>query len=357
MNTTESIYDHAEKKHVSVRRIVDLMSLTNPFGPSEKAKHAIRKAVKDVSLPPDSRTRYLRRYIAKREGIAVEGIFFGQSSSQLLAMLIAAVKPKRVLIPVPIPLNHKSLVERQGAVPVPFSLAPGDGGSTDVETLTGLMNTADMLLLPNPNHLTGGVIPAALIGELVCRLAGTEKLVVVDEALLEFARATSVIDLTNGSGNIAVLRSFSLFHSLGGLPLAYLAASPTLIDTAGRSLDPGPVSILAAAAALASLRDVGFQRRTAECLEEEKVYLKAKLKKAKGLEIVDTPCNFLLIRLKQVVDLGTVFLGRNIFIEMFDDGQGGRFLRLPVRQRRDNARFAKTLLRIMDRQDPSGAAT
>lgn len=350
-NPKSSLYDFAEKKHVSIRRVVDFTSLTNPFGPSEKAKHALRKAVKEVCLPPDPQVRYLRRAIAKKENVSPERIIFGQGSSQLLSILIRTLGVKRVLIPAPAPIYYKRLVERQGAVLIAISLFGPSDATIGVDRLANTMTRGDMLLLPNPHGATGALLPAAMIEGIAHRLSGEGKHVVVDEALIEFARDASVIELTNACTNVIVLRSFSLFHSLRGLPLGYLVAPSAFVRPIEDALDGSPVSVLAAAAALASLRDEGFRKRTADSLKMEKEYLKGKLGGVRDLVITDTPCNFLLLRFQPpVADLAGRLLERNIIVDLFEDEKGEGFMRLPIRRRRENARFAKTLLRLI-RQD------
>ncbi len=108
------------------------------------------------------------------------------------------------------------------------------------------------------------------------------------------------------------------------------------------------MAAVAAAGALASLRDRGFPRRTAEFLAGEKAYMTAKLGRIKGIRQIDTDGNFLLVAFdKPVADLRSRFLQRNILIEAFEAEKGRELIRLPLRRRHDNARFARTLARIM----------
>ena len=48
-----------------------------------------------------------------------------------------------------------------------------------------------------------------------------------------------------------------------------------------------------------------------------------------------------------MADLRSRFLQRNILIEIFEDREGRQLIRLPLRTRPENARFARTLARIM----------
>jgi histidinol-phosphate/aromatic aminotransferase/cobyric acid decarboxylase-like protein len=343
-----NLYDYAEKKAISTRQVLDFTALTNPFGPSEKGKHAMRKALKSISLPPDHETRYLRRFIAKKERIPAESILFGQGSTGLLDVLLAASKPGKTLAPSHPSLHYETVIARHGGETVPLPLPGSQDYPFDAEVLGPLLQQTDMVLIPNPHGLTGAVVPVSVLNALADELEGSDKLLVVDEALIEFAPAESPIVRAAQSNNLVILRSFSLFHSLAGLPLGYLVGGPRIIDMIRRVVDPGPVSGIVAAGALASLRDTGFHKRTMDLLTAEKTYYKEKLGKVEGVEVVDTPCSFLLIRFEKAVpDMEERFLQRNILVEHFEDDGGRVVLRVPMRRRRENGRFAKTLIRIV----------
>ena len=73
-----------------------------------------------------------------------------------------------------------------------------------------------------------------------------------------------------------------------------------------------------------------------------------KLARIKGVEPMDTPCNFLLVTVrKTTADLRQSLTKRNILIDVFEEGGGKTYMRLPLRGRRENARLAKTLSRVM----------
>lgn len=344
----DSIYDYAEQKSVSTRQILDFTLLTNPLGPSEKAKHAMRKAIRDIGMPPDSETRYLRRYIARKEHIEQQSILFGNGSTQLLELLIVASKPRRALVPVPLPRLYDRLLSRHGVEPVPMAFTSGDSCSVDVKSIAARLPQVDMILVPSPHCLTGATIPVPALLELATNLAGSDKLLVIDETLIGYAEAASPVEQAASSNNLVVLRSFSFFHCLAGLPLGYLIANPRVINMITSSAGIGAVSNVACAGALASLRDSGYQKRTAAYLKVEKTYVEDKLGGLDGVEVVDTACNFLLIKLNESVpEVEAQFLKRNILIERLVSDNGGVCLRVPMRRHRENARFAKTLLRLV----------
>jgi len=341
-------YDYAEGKGISTRQVLDFTLLTNPLGPSGKAKHAMRKALKEAQLPPDRQTRYLRGFIARSEHVAPENILFGHGSTQLLDLLLAGLKPGRLLAPSPLPACCVRLLERHRTELIPLVPSEARQFALDAAQLIPALVGADMLLIPNPHPMTGSVVSLGLLREITDALDGSNKILVIDEGLAGFVRTDSLVEAAVHSANVLILRTFSLFHALAGMRLGYALGSQRVLDLVAGVAEPGPVSTVAAAGALASLRDRGFSRRTGEFLAAEKAYMTAKLDRITGIRPIDTGCNFLLVAVElPVTDLRSRFLQRHILIEVFEEEKGRELIRLPLRRRRENARFTRTLARII----------
>ncbi len=342
------IYDYAQTKGIPTGQVLDFTDLANPLGPCSKAKHAMRKALSEAQLPPDRQTRYLRGFIARTEHVAPENILFGHGSTGILDLLLAAVKPGKLLAPSPLPAWRARLFERHGVEPVPFALPEAGGFALDAARLIHALAGADMLLIPSPHPMTGTIAGADFLREIVDAVNGTHTILVIDEGLAGFASTDSPVEAAIGSANMLILRTFSFFHALAGMRLGYALGGRRVLDLVRSVAEPGPVSTVAAAGALASLRDKGFRKRTAEFVAGEKAYMTAKLSRIKGIRLIDTGCNFLLVAPeKPAADLRSRFLQRDILIEVFVEEGGRELIRLPLRGRRENARFAKTLARIM----------
>jgi threonine-phosphate decarboxylase len=343
-----NIYDYAEEKKISIRQVLDFKLLSNPIGPSNKARSAMRSALKATALPPDGKTRHLRRYLAGRERIKPENTLFCHGSTLLLELLLVRVKPGKVLVPGPLPTHYVPLLQRHGTSVVSCPLREEEGFSLDLRRLAPLIDYVDMLLIPNPHWVTGTLIPLPDLHEIAEMLQGSDKMLVLDEGLVEFTGGAYPAEQVVRSENMLVLRTFSHYHALAGLRLGYAVGSARILSRIQGGIDPGPVSTVAAAGAIASLKDKGFHRRTLEFLKMEKVYLIDMLGRIDGVRVMDTACNFLLVRLGHAAaDLEKGFHRRHILVERFEDEDTGPLIRLPVRRHRENARFAKTLAGIV----------
>jgi histidinol-phosphate/aromatic aminotransferase/cobyric acid decarboxylase-like protein len=327
--------------------VLDFTLLSNPIGPSGKAKHAMRKALREAHLPADPQTLRLRRFLARKERVEPENILLGHGSAQLLDMLMAAYKPRRLLAPSPLPAHYARLAARHATEIVPFPLRADRRFSLDGEALAAAVQGMDALFLPNPHPLTGTLAESATLDRIIDAVAGARTILVIDEALAGFAPVESPVARAVKSPNLIILRTFSLFHGLAGLRLGYAIAGLETCRRVGDTIDPGHVNIVAAAGALASLRDAGFARRTAEFLASERAYMAAKLARIEGVTPIETPCNFLLAAVgKDAAGLRQRLLERNILIDIFEEG-GEAYLRVPLRRRRENAQLARALARAV----------
>ncbi len=341
------IYDYVEKEKISFRKVLDLTLLTNPLGPSNKAKNAMRAALKTISRFPDPDARHLRRCIAGKEYIGPENILFGHGSTQLLELILAAFRPHRALIPAPMPTHYTSALQRAGTEAVPCLLNRGPAFSLDADRLMASIDGVDMLLLPNPHSMTGALIPLPILHAVIDRIEGSATVLVLDEGLIEFTEGSSPLERAAQSRNLLILRSFSLYHGLAGLRLGYVVGSAFLLARLAGAAGPGPVNAVAAAAAISSLRDKGIRGRTNEFIRVEKAYLIDRLGRIAHAEVIDTSCAFILVRLQMSAsDLKKRLEERHILVEAFED-EKGLVVRVPVRRHRENARFAKTLFRII----------
>ena len=83
-----------------------------------------------------------------------------------------------------------------------------------------------VIILARPNNPDGMIFPRNFIIELL----KLRKLVIIDEAYIDFSDGSSLIDLIKEYENLIILRSFSKSYSLAGLRLGYAVAHPRIIS-------------------------------------------------------------------------------------------------------------------------------
>lgn len=328
---------------------MDFASGVNPLGPSNKAKHAIRKGIKHLPFPPDEEIRYLKRYICKKERIREDNIIFGQGLPHILHALIHIASSKTVFAPSPVSLAYKTVFNRYDVNVVTLPMTEENGFSIDIDRLIRGIQDVDMVVLANPHDITGTEFPMENLARIIEETDRQGKILVIDESYIEFTQSTSLVRQIIESERAIIFRTFSVFHALSGLPVAYVMGSPGLINKI-RDISLLPqVGTLAYMAALASLKDKGYRERTQRFIKEEKQFIMEKMKGIGRLKIFDTPCNFLLLKIRQpIMDLEELLLKRNILIDTYTDDEGNMYIRMPLKTHKFNARFIKTLKGIIN---------
>ncbi|NLW33890.1 pyridoxal phosphate-dependent aminotransferase [Syntrophorhabdus aromaticivorans] len=328
---------------------IDFTAGVNPLGPSHKAKHEIRKLVRGIHILPSDPVRSLRRYLCLREGIGEDNIIFGNGSTHILDVLFQSLKPRTVLIPAPVSPRHNRVLREHGIEERRVGLDPGDDYSLDVTGLLGAAQDCDAVVLANPHDVTGSVIPPDDLAVIMEETERRGTTLIIDEAYIEFTGAFSPVKQAIGSSRVLIVRTFSTFHGLGGLRMGYAIGPAGLLATLSAHSKPYYSNALGPRAAVASLKDKGFRKRTLLYIEGEKAYVRDKLAGIGGVKCYVSPGNVLVVKVRgQHRALRDSFLRHHILIDEFVDEEGSPCIRFPVGTHKSNARFVRILKRIIE---------
>ena len=246
-------------------RLVRLGSNENPYGPSAKAREAIKAALGECNRYADDESKQLKELIAQKEGVSPDYIFLGAGSAECLCLagmavgleggsVLSAFPTFRLLMEYAVKFNA-----RWDKVDLDQYMVHNlDAMAAAVKADTKLM------FLCNPNNPTGTVLNADRLKSFCIEMA-KKTTVYVDEAyleLLEPSEQISMASLVKDGHNVIVSRTFSKVYGLAGLRIGYVVAPP---DTVKRMVNfqMGPILNQAAiAAAKASLGDAEFATYT-----------------------------------------------------------------------------------------------
>ncbi len=329
-------------------KLVDFRSEANPLGPSNKAKAVLRKLVRHVGdFTPDPAAA-LRRYIARRENVGDENIVVGNGSTHILDALLALRKPGTAVIPKPVSPRYERMLTDHGVALKALHFDPDQDFSVDPDALIEGIRESDIAILPNPHDMTGAVVPGDEIGRIMEEADKYEKALILDETHIDYTGVVSPVASVVVSRPVVILRTFSTFHGLGGLRVGYAIGPAGLIGDVKAAIRPFHMNVLGPQAALASLKDKGFRRRTLLFVEGEKAYLRERLARIDGIKCYVSPGNLIIARAgTQAHDVKKALLNRGLLVDDFVDDGDGLYIKAPVRSRRLNALFARTLARVM----------
>jgi len=313
-------------------RLPDLIKLNtneSPYGPSPKALAAIRAAANDdLRLYPDPDATKLRATLAAYHCVAVENVFVGNGSDEVLAHTFAAL------------LRH----ERPLLYPdVTYSFYPVYAQLTGVTVETVPLNAAmriqvedyrrpcGAVILANPNAPTGIPLLLAEITKLVEMHA--DKPVVIDEAYVDFGGETA-IPLIAAHPNLLIVRTFSKSRALAGLRVGYALGDAGLIQALERvkdSFNSYPLDAPAQAGAIASVEDEAyFQARLKDVIAQREATTEGLLKL--GFEVLPSSTSFVFARRPGFAgaDLAAGLRDRAIIIRHFNKPRTADYLRITI---------------------------
>ena len=80
---------------------LDFSANINPLGLSQKVRQAIENGIEKIVHYPDPSARALKQAIAEHYNVPREKIVLGNGGAELFYVFFHAMRPKRVLLPVP----------------------------------------------------------------------------------------------------------------------------------------------------------------------------------------------------------------------------------------------------------------
>ena len=237
-------------------RLPDLVKLNtneSPMGPSPRALEAIRAETNEsLRLYPDPQSTVLRQALAAYHGVAVEQVFVGNGSDEVLAHAFAALlnQDGPLLFP---DVTYSFYPVYCRLFGIAFETVPLDEGLR--VRIADYRRPCGAVIVANPNAPTGVALGRAEIAALAAEHVETP--VVIDEAYVDFGAETA-IPLIGDHPNLLVVRTFSKSRALAGLRVGYAIGDAALIEGLTRvkdSFNSYPLGRTAQAGAVASITD------------------------------------------------------------------------------------------------------
>ena len=279
---------------------VRLNTNENPYPPSPELARAVADAVGAVAgglnRYPDRDAVELRKELAAYlgHGLSGEQVWAANGSNEVIQQLLQAFGgPGRSAMGFEPSYSMHPLLARVNStpwVPVPRDADFGISASRAARAVADAR--PDVVFLTSPNNPTGTAMPLDVIAA-VC--AAAPRVVVVDEAYFEFARAgtPSALTLLPRFPGLVVTRTMSKAFAMAGARVGYLAASPELIARLLVVRLPYHLSAVTQAVAQAALEYRAEPLATVELLRRSRDSLVSWLR-GRGLEVADSDANFVL---------------------------------------------------------------
>ncbi len=265
-------------------RLVRLGSNENPYGPSAKAREAIRLSVTEGNRYAFDQSEELLQLIAAKEGVTTDHILLAAGSGEVLAItgMSVGLEGGSVLSAWPTFTMLMNFAEKYKARWDKVSL--DQYMVHDLEAMASAVKPdTKIVFVVNPNNPTGTIVDNAKLRSFCIEMA-KKAVVFSDEAYLEFlepSQQSSMVDLVKQGHNVIVSRTFSKIYGLAGLRVGYAVAKPELIQKMQKYQMGTILNQAAIAAAKASLGDDEFMTYTRKMNTEARTYFTDYLERKK----------------------------------------------------------------------------
>ncbi|WP_100638675.1 histidinol-phosphate transaminase [Marinobacter salexigens] len=325
----KSLEPYVPGEQPKMANLVKLNTNENPFGPSPKVIEAIQAELNDnLRLYPDPEGESLRQTIAAYHNVKPEQVFLGNGSDEVLAHLFCALfqHGEPILFP-----------------DVTYSFYPVYCGLYNIEGKTVPLtdnfeiNPEDYkqpnggIIFPNPNAPTGRYLGLEHVEAIL--QANPERVVVVDEAYIDFGGETAIA-LVDKYPNLLVCQTLSKARSLAGLRVGFAIGHPDLVEALTRvknSFNSYPLDRLALAGAKAAYEDQAWFEKCCEGVMSERERVTESLESL-GFEVLPSKANFVFARHKEKSgeSLAKALREKGIIVRHFNKPRISDFLRITI---------------------------
>ena len=263
---------------------------------------------------PDPYQRKLRRALAEYVGVGVENVAAGTGSDEVLDWIFKVFcQPRQDQVAIVEPTYGMYRVTAQiFGVAVFECLLDTDFSFQADPFLRTVPSQVKVVFLCSPNNPTGNVLDRSQILKL-CREGG--RIVVVDEAYVEFSSVPSLVSEINHCPNLIVLRTLSKAFARAALRLGYAVASEKIVSYFLKVKAPYNVNSVTLAKGVQVLSRAALETGHVQAILRERDRVAGCLNDIPGVEkVFPSQANFLLFRCDRASEICEELLERRIVV-------------------------------------------
>ncbi len=307
-----------------------------PGGPPAWLREELTGALDGGSTYPDEAEAV--RAISDRHGRSPDEVLPTNGASEAFWLLATALRPQHAVV------VHPGFTEPDRALtalghPVKRAFRRPEDFSLDVDAVA---EDADLVVVGNPNNPTGNLERAEVLG----RLARADRVLVVDEAFMDFCpgEPESLAARPDLPG-VVVVRSLTKVWSIPGIRAGYLLGPAEIVEALRAVRQPWPVNSVACAAIVACVRDRSTPRKVAEEVGVAREILISRLAELPGVRVWPSAANFVLIRVPGGAGVRSALLDRGVAVRPAGSfpGLDAGHLRVAVRTPEENELLVSAL--------------
>ena len=344
------------ERELGISHSIKLASNENPLGPSQAALNAIEKNSRAINFYPDGGGYKLSQRLADIHKVSRECVTLGNGSNDILELATrafltpqqSAVYSEYSFAVYPIVVQAvgakanvaKAFAESHPSMPL---------GHDPAAMLASIDASTRMVFIANPNNPTGTWLDADVLHQLLSAIPGNV-IVILDLAYHEYMDRDLQIDIAawlQQYPNLVVTCTFSKIYALAGLRIGYALSNPEIAGILNRVRQPFNTSLLAQAAALASLDDNAHVEKSVALNNAGKGYLMQALDDMQ-LNYLPTMGNFISINLKQTAQpIYDALLQKGVIVRPVANYSMPEYIRVTIGTEEQNRRFMRSLAEVL----------
>lgn len=325
-------------------KLLDFCYLVNPYFPTDKMKEEIKSNFDILLTQYPSGMKVNSLLAAKNFGVHQENILVGNGAAELIKSLMGYLDGKTGFIR-PTFEEYPNRYAKEDSVCFVPENKDYSYTADDVMEFFADKDIKNLILI-NPDNPSGNYILKADLIRLIewSREKGIK--IVIDESFADFADEldNTLFDqaLLDANAHLYVMKSISKSYGVPGIRLGVLASG-----------DTGTIAKMKKDVAIWNINSFGeffmqieekYKKDYAKALvkiRNERARFEDELSKIKGIRVIPSQANFVMVELDDGIDpnelLKNLLVKYNLFIkELTNKTNGGRYLRLAVRNTEDN---------------------
>lgn len=327
---------------------LDFSVNTNPLGMPDPVKEALHQAVEEAENYPDIRAQALSAAVTEQLQVRKEQLVFGNGASELFHAVLHAIKPSKILIPVPSFLGYEEAAKAIDCEVIFYEMKKEENFCLTDRILDVLDENISLVFLANPNNPVGNLVEPELIFQIAEKCRQCDITLVLDECFMELTgkeQTYSFLKRLDEFPNVVVIRAFTKLYAIPGVRLGYLVCEQNLAEKIRLQLPEWNLSVFAQRAGVAAIKEQEYIVRAVVCIQTQRQFLLEELQAA-GCSVFDSDADYLLFYSE--MPLYELFLQRGILIRDCSNFRGLQrgYYRIAVKSEEQNRMFAEVLREI-----------
>ena len=333
-------------------KINDLIKLNtneNPYPPSPKISQLLAHFdIDHLRRYPDPQSSDLSQTLARYYKVAVDNIFIGNGSDEVLAHAFMAFFRQQQPILMP-DISYSFYTVYCDLYEIKARAIPIEDDFSINLAKYEIDNGG--IIFANPNAPTGGTVSLSQIEQLL--KINSQSLVIVDEAYVDFG-AESAVALTQKYDNCLVIQTLSKSRALAGLRIGYAIGNKNLIEALERvknSFNSYPLDMLAQACAKTAIEDDEYFQTSLKKIIATRTWTEKQLT-ALNFKVLPSNTNFLFVHHKNLaaIEIMQYLRDNNILVRHFNKEKISNYLRISIGTQQQMQSLLECLKQLMAKE-------